>query len=478
MRLSHFAAYAAFGLLPLAPASAQAQAAATGEATFRAATQNAVPLRGTLRAGGKAFLIEPAQVIADGNVTEVLATANGSRVIVLRDYFRPTPNNLLGDKNAVSSYPLFPKPEPGEASVTVWNAFTRKGSVVWRQRIDSDRVLLLGFNGVLHGAGGDRVLVNVITQTPQDKTEKYGLLMIDPDRITARFVNGLSPDFGTIKPAPHLPFAALLDVGETAKNGLRFLRPDGTQTAPIQQPESTAWLTWSDGGMLLGVHFEQTKSGRRPATWYTADPRTGNLTALPARPKLPSPSDETPQPETVPELQLATRPPLPLSGTQTPSVWLEAKSEKPEKAQEKQAVLLSAEGVPVFLLPRAALFLQNGALFAAPLQTVREEELAAIERKQSRDKAGRITKQIGLAILGYIQDNDLCYPASATGLAADISDYLRDPGLLDGFVYTPPNPLQQGKIPDVGNTALGYLPGIGGKAVLYADGHVKWEDTP
>ena len=446
---------------------------------FRATTNAAAALRGTLRAGGKGFLIEPPQTIADGKVTEVLATANGSRVVVLREYFRPTPTFLLGENGF--SYPLIAKPEPGEVSITVWNAFTRKSTVIWRQRVEAGTVLMIGTQGVLHSPNGDRVLVGVVIQTPEDKTEHYGLLMVDPDRNTARLVGSLSPNFATVKPAPHLPLAALLDADGTAKNGLRFLRPDGSQTAPIPMPQDIAWLNWNDNGTLLGVHFGKTESGRLPAQWYAADPQTGNLITLPARPKFTNTFAETPAPETVPELQLTTRPQITGSGAQNPSVWLEAREVQSAKGADpkpaKQGVLLSAEGTPVFLLPRGALFLSDGALFAVPIQTVREEELTAIERKQSRTKSGQIAKQIGLGILGFLQDNDEKFPASVGNFSTDIAPYLRDPQLLNGFVYTPPATLQQSKMADVAGTVLGYLPGVGGKSVLYADGHVKWEDA-
>ena len=439
---------------------------------FRATPNDAAALRGTLRAGGKGFLIEPPQTVADGGVIEVMASENGSRVIVLRQYYRPTPDLLLSDANSANPYPLLPKPVSGEATITVWNAFTRKASVVWRQRIETNTVFSFYFCGTLRSPSGDRILVNTLTKAEADTASYHGLLMIDTERGTVRPV-AVGADFGTVNPSPRLPFAALTGAVRAA-SGLRFLRANGSQTPALVLPESVRWTEWSAGGtQFLGVHFSGTEGGIQ-TRWYAADPQTGVLTTL-SEPHEGSTISIFPTPETIDALKLITLPEM-FHGLSSTSVWLT--SQESDNPADKNAVLLSAEGTPVFLLPRAALYLVNGALFAAPIQTVRGEDLAAIERKQSRAKTGRTAKAIGLALFEYMLENNENFPASASGLSADIAGHLRDPQLLSGFIYTPPTPLNYAGMNKPYEMVLGFLPGVGGKSVVYADGHVKWEDAP
>ena len=113
-----------FGL----PIAARAQA----RGTHYFVRSEPLALRGTLRAGGKGFLVEAPLIVADNGVREVMATPNGARLIVLRQTYRPSAEALL---TPGSNSTFGPQIVPGEASVTVWNTFTQKGTVVWRQRI-------------------------------------------------------------------------------------------------------------------------------------------------------------------------------------------------------------------------------------------------------------------------------------------------------------------------------------------------------
>ena len=46
------------------------------------------------------------------------------------------------------------------------------------------------------------------------------------------------------------------------------------------------------------------------------------------------------------------------------------------------------------------------------------------------------------------------------------------------FVYTYSGPTNLSKIEKPSETALGYIPSPGGRALIFADGHVKWEPSP
>ena len=452
--------------LPTLPVWAQSRSVGT---TYYVHQEDIAPLRGTLRAGGKNFLVEPVQLVTDSGVREITVTPDGSRVVVLRETYRPTADSLI--QNANQS----PNPSPGEASLIVWNAVTRKSNTVWRMGIAPGDRFAARITGTLHGPQGDRILVWVtLTRT---KTEKpsftQSIVLIDSEKSIARQVNIPLTVYAYTNASPTVPFAALYGPDGATDDNLRFLRPDGSITAPITFQGTIFWTGWHKNGTVLrGI------GGDKVNQWFEANPQTGTLAPIKTPSKEEQRADERvsePAPETLPQLALTSRPPLPLSGTRTPSVWLQAQAETPEKP--KESVLLCAEGRPVFLLPRAALFLSSdGALFAAPIQSVSDTAFAEVRRKLRRDADLRDVSRIGIALFGYVFKNDDTFPAGAGDFSAALAPYLGDPAALSGFVYLPPPSLALENIKEAKNNVIGYKPGDGGKTVLFADGHAAWQD--
>jgi len=75
----------------------------------------------------------------------------------------------------------------------------------------------------------------------------------------------------------------------------------------------------------------------------------------------------------------------------------------------------------------------------------------------------------------YAQDYDEVLP-SGDGLQDTILPYLKMADILKGFQFTYNGPSELGKIEKPNETVLGFISGPGGRAVLYADGHARWED--
>ena len=71
------------------------------------------------------------------------------------------------------------------------------------------------------------------------------------------------------------------------------------------------------------------------------------------------------------------------------------------------------------------------------------------------------------------QDNDDNFPPAGDGLKDTLTPYIKNASTFPGFVYT----LNGGPVKDIkdpATTMMGYIPGPGGYAVVYADGHVQW----
>jgi hypothetical protein len=92
-------------------------------------------------------------------------------------------------------------------------------------------------------------------------------------------------------------------------------------------------------------------------------------------------------------------------------------------------------------------------------------------------------KEIGLAMLMYCQDYDEKFPP-AGDIASTIKDYLMSRDAFNNPATGQPaftyllNGDELAGIKSPATTAMGYLGGPGGRAVLYSDGHVQWEPTP
>ena len=80
---------------------------------------------------------------------------------------------------------------------------------------------------------------------------------------------------------------------------------------------------------------------------------------------------------------------------------------------------------------------------------------------------------MGLAVLMYTQDYDEVYP-TGDDFANKLNPYAKDESIFQDFTYNQPaTALKDVSAP--ADTMMGYVPGPGGRAIVYADGHVKWK---
>ncbi len=118
-------------------------------------------------------------------------------------------------------------------------------------------------------------------------------------------------------------------------------------------------------------------------------------------------------------------------------------------------------------------YVSQGMVFVRPMA---EMPLAAyLEAKEAADRTKLVSnaKQVATGMMIYAADNDDNLPSNQGKWQDGLIPYLKDRSLMDGFVmvFKGGNML---KVEDPANTILGYIPGKGGRAVAYVDGHVKW----
>lgn len=136
--------------------------------------------------------------------------------------------------------------------------------------------------------------------------------------------------------------------------------------------------------------------------------------------------------------------------------------------------VLSVNGA--LLLPDASaiLYRASGALYAVPILRMDKATFLEARRRAQRLVVISNARQLGTGLMMYTQDYDEVIP-SGENINDKITPYVRNDSLFQNFTYTfgggPMAAIDQPAI-----TIIGYVTGPGGRANIFADGHVKWQD--
>ncbi len=275
------------------------------------------------------------------------------------------------------------------------------------------------------------------------------------------------PEGTAVRYNPNAPMALLVD-GET----VRVVRTDGTVSAPLPLPEEAVralnmgHLRWSRDGWQ--AFWQSTPGGE----WHVLDLRTGAIAPASAPPERSEPVDEQPK------SALSVRVMAQSVGAgdyraSTKALWLEGEKSRALVCADVESAQLSPRGDAVF-------YVSQGAGFVAPLMRVPREAYEQARREAIRQTIMSNAKQIGLALMMYVQDYDETFPpASGVDVQAVLMPYLKNEGIFNfpgtTFVYL----LDAQRLQSVdrpAETMVAYIQAPGGRAVIWADGHVTWQD--
>lgn len=149
------------------------------------------------------------------------------------------------------------------------------------------------------------------------------------------------------------------------------------------------------------------------------------------------------------------------------AVWLSANG-----PSDNPAVLLSSDADRAALTPK----MDYVAVLNRGIVTVRA--IAILNRSAMeealRSQAVLAVKEIGLGILMYAADYDDEFPHPDRLGENAVDPYLRDIGWMRNFNYT----FRGGPMTNPAQTMLGFIPGPGGYAAVFADGHAEWKIGP
>lgn len=118
------------------------------------------------------------------------------------------------------------------------------------------------------------------------------------------------------------------------------------------------------------------------------------------------------------------------------------------------------------------IYMSQAHVFSCDINRLTPEEEAAMANAAAKTKAMSDAKQSALALLIFLSDNDDLLPENFQ--LSQVGPYIRDLSILNGFTFTYRGPRNFLTIENPAETELGFMPGPGGRAVAFADGHVKW----
>lgn len=430
----------------------------------------------------EAILPLPSQLVAEPTILRALWSPDGRHVLALRQEMRLAA--------------LDGRPPEGETSLILWNRRARRAAVIWKRPLGTTGVQEIAW---LPGAGMALAIVGSFLapdpEKPGELEPRRELLRIDAARGTARALALLGMD-ERLFPSPTHPIAALLrretkEERKVVTDGheaiyyrqevsLRFARAGGMVGPPIRMPEDVHDVSWLPDGRPVIVQPDReskpTPGQPHPLRWHTVDPASGTIHPLSTLPTLAAASP--------PELPVRlTQSTVPL-GKETPPervrpLWLESAAPgTPSRALlcgDSDGGMLSPDGDSV-------LYIAQGAAWVTPLLRVPKQ--AFLDARRAALKAVTLSngKQIGLALAMYAQDYDEVFPPSDANTVDRLRPYTKSQEVFNdpstgapGFLYL----LQETPLKTIDNpaeTPIGYLTGPGVRAVIYVDGHVKWED--
>jgi prepilin-type processing-associated H-X9-DG protein len=429
--------------------------------------------------GSEAFAMLPAELVAAPVVTRVLISDAGRYLLAQRTHVRVTADLIRGPGAGR-------EPPPGEVSLVLWDTREREGREVWKAPLAGTSV------SQIEWLSRSNVALALIRQM-QGAESRQALLRISGGAELVQVLPLVDAGGAAIYSLHVSPTQSLAILQQTAEVSRVQTRPDGS-SREVVEPRETFTLLGRDGrpGRRFTLPAEQRlrslawdESGNAILTLfrvgpgpgeikdqpYSLDSQTGALRPLAKAPAL-SPSVQHADGDGSPTLPLRVvlAPSPARDGEQAERVgllWLEGavKSEKPR-------ALVCGDSTGGQLLPAGdgVLYFSQGAVWVAPLLRLTHAEYqASVDRARQAETMSR-AKQIGLGLIMYAQDYDGAFPA-AEEMRSRLAPYLKDENLADGFVFT----YLGGKETNIQNpaeTELGYITTAGGRAVLYADGHV------
>ncbi len=418
-------------------------------------------------------LMPPTRVADD---TDKLTWAPDSLRLISFNIHRLSANTENGGSNN-------PFETESDFSLGRWNRLTQKSDIFYKRRFPtivslfSEAVWLPKTSVLLQPVYWvERNSTGVDAAAPGEPvTQKTELLWIDTVHSVVHEVRMDTSDMVYVSPSRPIALmvhAGVISAGESS--AITQIQPDGTMGATFRVDHKSVFAQrWSADGAKLYVMVLTLGADRahRVKSFAEYDPVAGSFNPIKELPKTP-------------DLQPTARHEIAIKSTQqhirdadvdTPVSALFAVS---SFASNHSRMLICADADSGILSPdgKVVAYRAQGSSWIAPLKSYPLEEFKVKVAIAQRATAMSNAKQLGLAIIMYAADMDETLPPQGD-IQNLIKPYLLNDSLFQGFEYTyTGGPLSH--IASPAETQLGYVETSGGRAVIFSDGHVKWQGQP
>jgi hypothetical protein len=354
----------------------------------------------------------------------------------------------------------------GEISLVLWNGQTGRASEIGKPLPGIQTVKQISW---LPHTSMALVVVRGVPVASERLKPDNALLRIDASRRELSPLGQLQ--LSELLVSPEQPLAVLLD---RDANSLRVIQAEGSIGPVVRLPVHAERPSWSlDGNTLYLLSAERPPMPGQPAVsrWRAFNPRTGQIRTL-----LEGPPDlyqARPLPVRLKSSVATLKEENSLQRIQP--LWLESAA---KSAPSRVLVCADSEWSRLAPTADAVLYLSQGGAWVAPLVPASREQMLARSRVVDHTEVVSHAQQIGEAFAMYAQDHDQQYPPAGERALDDVKPYIKHDAVLfsaPGFVYVL-DAVRLGAIKDPASKILGYLPGPGGRALVYADGHIEWKD--
>ncbi|MBX7132425.1 MAG: hypothetical protein K1X67_07080 [Fimbriimonadaceae bacterium] len=416
--------------------------------------------------GDKAYLLTPPQVISDYTENAPIWSSDGKYVLCTTLDF-----SLAGLAEAIEKQ----APPAATWDLVLWSASTRKSTVVATIKSTLDRMPRFREAGWLKGSPTAYGILETTQVTPEGNQQVIELVRVSPGAKAVR------TEIPTDGQQPYLAFSP---------NAATALLVN-----PQPNPQPTSPMLWNVRLTALGANgpisseviansltssVAFAKDGRRAMILKGREWRSMQDIVVWEPGRGVSPATELPDFKLPPEPRLVlSEEPLQLgkeaNKTAIPALWVGARPTDSTPKDEKTAALVGTDApfqlASVSPKGDAVLYVSKGVAMVRTLVEVPKSLLNQAKGSADKTKAISDAKQCALAAIMFAADNDDEMPKQ--GETEKLYPYLKNRDIMARFVYT----FGGGNLKDIqspSTTEIGYVEGPGGRAVAYADGHVKW----
>ncbi len=429
----------------------------------------------------------PPEFVCGPTVKNVFWSQDGKHLAVERELvespLEESPEYLLGLKEANS--------DP-EEQILVYSMVTHKVTMPISFKKSAGQIFSVDWI-----AGSSSMLVEAMMDPPTAVDAQSTLAIVTPTgkiNNVRRFSGAVAHE---VLPSPYKSVALILERPPIGRQGgapaadvtvaqqavdknpissrptMRFFGLDGVVSEPITLPTRSCIPHWSNDGRLYVMSMVREPGAKQlKKSWYTVDIQGLKLTESTA-PKDFAGFGATTNPTLMLE-NLSAKVSIKKLGVAVPSVVVTG-----IPAKENELTVVSTDGDAGQLSPQVngVAYRAQGTLMVRQMVKVSLEAYLRAKNAALKQEAMMNAKQAALAALMYSGDYDDNMLAAGPNWKAQLEPYIKNMNVLDGFTYTFAGG-NSTQIQDPANTQIGYSEGPGGKAVAYADGHVKWIPNP